>query len=268
MPPWICRGIAREAWMNLILFEPGEIDADGRAVLRDERAEHVRQVLKAAPGQRLRIGVLDGPRGYAIVESVTPSHISVTTELDSALPPVPTVDLLLAAPRPKVLKRLWAQLAALGVRQIMLTKANKVERNYFDTHVMREAFYRPRLIEGLQQAADTRLPCVSIHRRFKVLIEDELDDRIGDALRIVAHPRGATPVYERLRESTAQHICLAVGPEGGWTDYELDLLTQHGFHTITMGHRILRTDTACVALLALVHEACSCAHPGNYHGTA
>ena len=73
------------------------------------------------------------------------------------------------------MRRLWAQIAALGVGQIILTNAEKVERHYFDTHILTPETYRPLLIEGLQQARDTRLPAVSIHRKFRILIEDELD---------------------------------------------------------------------------------------------
>ena len=102
-----------------------------------------------------------------------------TASLEPDTPPRPAIDLLLAAPRPKVMRRLWAQIAALGVGQIILTNAEKVERNYFDTHMLAPDTYRPLLIEGLQQARDTRLPSVSIHRRFRVLIEDELDRLLG-----------------------------------------------------------------------------------------
>ena len=58
--------------------------------------------------------------------------------------------------------RIWAQVAAIGVGQIILTNAERVERNYFDTHWLAPESYRPLLIEGLQQARDTRLPAVSI----------------------------------------------------------------------------------------------------------
>src|SRR6202043_2921377 len=110
---------------------------------------------------------------------------------DATVPSRPRVDLLLALPRPKVMRRLWAQIAALGVGQIILTNAEKVERNYFDTHILSPETYRPLLIEGLQQSRDTRLPVVSIHRQFKVLVEDQLDALFGSGLRIVADPSAA-----------------------------------------------------------------------------
>ena len=156
------------------------------------------------------------------------------------------------------MRRLWAQLSALGVGRIILTNAERVERNYFDTNVLAPERYRPLLIEGLQQARDTRLPLVTIHRQFKVLVEDELDDlekMSGTGIRLVAHPSAATPVGEAVRASREARVLLAIGPEGGWNDFELRLLGAHGFQPVGMGLRTLRTDTASVALLALAHDA-------------
>jgi RsmE family RNA methyltransferase len=156
------------------------------------------------------------------------------------------------------MRRLWAQIAAVGVGQIILTNAERVERNYFDTHVLSPEYYRPLLIEGLQQARDTRLPGVSIHRQFKVLIEDDLDGLFPpgpSGCRLVADPAANRPAAEIVRESVEERILLAIGPEGGWNDFERALFKAHGFQAGGMGPRTLRTDTACVALLAIVHEA-------------
>jgi RsmE family RNA methyltransferase len=153
------------------------------------------------------------------------------------------------------MRRLWAQLAALGVGQILLTNAERVERNYFDTHVLTEECYRPLLIEGLQQARDTRLPGVSIHRQFKVLIEDMLDSLFPAGLRLAAEPAAKAAAGAVVRETAEERVLVAIGPEGGWNEFETALLHAHGFVSGGMGPRTLRSDTACVALLALVHEA-------------
>jgi RsmE family RNA methyltransferase len=110
------------------------------------------------------------------------------------------------------------------------------------------------LIEGLQQAADTRLPRVSIHRQFRVLIEDVLGPLPDGDLRLVAHPHEGGSPQAVARARGRGRVLLAVGPEGGWNAFELDLLGRHGFVAISLGPRILRTDTACIALLAVVHE--------------
>ena len=174
--------------MNLVILEPGEVSETGDVVLSDGRAGHLLKVLKAAPGQDVRVGLLDGPRGVGTVQAVREATVHLRCTFERDTPARPRVDLLLALPRPKVMRRLWAQLAALGVGRIMLTNAERVERNYFDTHVLSPECYRPLLVEGLQQAKDTRLPEVSVHKRLKVLIEDELDGLFVNGGRVVADP--------------------------------------------------------------------------------
>ena len=249
--------------MNLVLLEPAEIRSDGVAELSGRRARHLLDVLQVQSGHDVRVGVVNGGLGAGRVLSIAGNTITLLCTIESN-PERPSVDLLLALPRPKVMQRLWAQLAALGVGHVILTNAERVERNYFDTHVLRPEVYHPLLVEGLQQARDTHVPLVSIHRRLKVFVEDDLDRLCPDTRRLIAHPGEARTMGTAIAESPcheASRTLLAVGPEGGWTDYELRLLTSQGFTTVGMGPRTLRTDTACIALLALLHEALR-THPG------
>jgi RsmE family RNA methyltransferase len=241
--------------VNLILVERHELDPSGTATLADPRAAHVIGVLGAAVGTRVRIGLLDGALGSGVVTALEPPRVSLRCTFDGAIPPRPRLDLLLAVPRPKVLRRLWPQLAALGLGRIVLTNAARVERNYFDTHVLDPATYRPLLIEGLQQARDTRLPEVVVHRQFRPLVEDHLAADYRHAVCLVADPRAQIPVAAALAGCGDRRILLAVGPEGGWNAFELSLLERHGFQAVGMGARTLRVDTACIALLALAHDA-------------
>jgi RsmE family RNA methyltransferase len=243
--------------VNLILIEPEELESSGEVTLADGRARHILSVLRAVPEQTIRLGVVNGPIGKARVVSVDRERgqVSLAYSPDD-VPPVPAVDLLLAVPRPKVLRRLWAQIAALGVRRIVLTNAARVERNYFDTHMLDSSVYRPLLLEGLQQAKDTHLPIVSVHRQFRVVVEDHLEQMTGPSTRLVAHPAAPRRITEALAgQGAPPRVVLAVGPEGGWNQFELDLLAAHGFTAVDMGPRTLRSDTACIALLALVHDA-------------
>ena len=244
--------------VNLIILEPGEVKGTSEVSLSAARAAHLIDVLHVEPGDQVRVGVLDGPRGTAIVQAIGDGTVALRCSFEAEIPLRSNVDLLLAVPRPKVMRRLWAQIAALGVGQIILTNAEKVERNYFDTHILAPETYRPLLIEGLQQACDTRLPAVSIHRQFKILIEDRLNDLFGSGLRVVADPSATCLFSDAIRASHGERLLLAIGPEGGWNAFELSLLAAHGFQPVGMGPRTLRTDTACVALLALAHNAMRC----------
>jgi len=243
--------------MNLILITPEELDATGCARLTDPRAKHIHSVLKPERGQGLRIGLLNGPLGKGTVEEISADSVTLVCEFEAEPPPRPSIDLLLAMPRPKVLKRLWAQFAALGVGRIFITNAEKVERFYFDTHILDPDFYTARFIEGLQQARDTCLPDVTIVKNLKPFLEAEQFPRVGRKL--LADPSGALNIFQTLEKfgekvPTPGKVLLAIGPEGGWTPYELDLFKAHGFDVFSMGPRILRTDTACIVLLGLISE--------------
>ena len=241
--------------MNLILLDPHEVAADQSCTLADERARHVFRVLKLAPGDSLRIGLVDGPCGTARLTASDANSVTFTCDFEPEAPTVPPVDLLLAMPRPKVMKRLWAQLAALGVGRILITNAEKVERFYFDTHVLEPDFYRGLLREGLQQARDTRMPVVSVHRELKPLLEDLVPAEFGDHLKLIADPGEHPAPAHVIGPARPARVLLAIGPEGGWNDHERTLFTRARFHPTSLGPRPLRTDTATLALLTLAHNA-------------
>jgi len=254
--------------VNRILFSAEEVQPDGTVTLTDFRATHIRDVLRSGVGDTLRTGIINGQVGTSRIERMDSDNIRLTTHHnETALEP--WIDLILAAPRPKVLKRLWAQLTALGVGKIIILNAFRVEKCYFDSQWLDPAFYTPLLIEGLMQAGTSRMPEVQIKPRFKPFVEDELDTLFPDTQRLLAHPAEAHPAVAHgappLAHPVAAHgvhamqcrPVLAIGPEGGWIDYELKLLTAKGFAPFSLGTRTLRTDTAALALIAALMVQCA-----------
>ena len=235
--------------MNRILFEPHEIDSSGRVALIGMRAEHIRNILKADPGKILKTGTLNGRSGTSTVLEVSNDTISLQSShtVDS---PVPWFDLILASPRPLVLKRLWPQLAAFGARKIILINASKVEKFYFSSQWVEESGVRPLLIEGAVQAGLTHIPEFAVKMQFKRFMEDELDSMFPDSMRLLAHPGVATKL-SRIRDNGLRPL-IAIGAEGGWTEYELNMFMEHGFSRFSLGERILRSDTACISLIAVL----------------
>jgi RsmE family RNA methyltransferase len=242
--------------MNLILVEAEELNERGEVTLAGRRAEHILHVLKGQVGQSLRVGRVNGPTGTGMIKGVRGGTVAMRCIFNDRVPIEPRVDLLLAMPRPKAMKRLWLPLASLGLGRIFITNAQKVERYYFDSHVLETSFIQEQLREGLEQAMDTRLPEVEVHLQLKPLLEDRLGEACPNSIRLAADPSGTQKVSAALASlSPDARVLLAIGPEGGWSDYELEMLAQQDFSLVGMGPRILRTDTACVALLALVYDA-------------
>jgi RsmE family RNA methyltransferase len=163
----------------------------------------------------------------------------------------PTVDLILGLVRPIMLKKILSQAASLGVGRIFLINANRVEKSFFGASLLREENYRPYLLHGLEQAKDTFMPQVSIHERFKPFVEDVIPIIAGSySSMLLAHPEAAEGLKQAVGTETDGRTLLAIGPEGGWVDFEVGKFTEQGFVPYSLGKRVLRTDTAVVALLA------------------
>ena len=226
--------------MNLLLLEPDELDQDGTARLRGRRLAHAREVLAVQPGDSVRVGVVGGAVGTATVRGVDAEVLELDVRLDGTPPERPGVDLVLALPRPKALKRIFPVVAQLGVDRVVLVNAARVERSYFGSPALDPNAVRRLLGEGLEQARDTVLPQVLVRERFRPFVEDELDALFpAPAARLLAHPAAAAPLPER----SSARVVLAIGPEGGWVPFELELLAARGFEGFSLGPRVLRTET-------------------------
>lgn len=225
--------------MNVLLLSPDELQPDGTARVQGRRARHVAEVLRAGPGDTLRAGVLGGKVGTARLLALEEDGAHLALTLEEPPPPRPGVELLLAMPRPKALRRVLATVASLGVDRLVLLNAARVEKSYFDSKVLAESRLKKHLLDGLEQAQDTVLPEVLIAERFRPFVEDRLEGLLGSSERRVLHPGP----MEGSRPPPGQRLVLAIGPEGGWVPFERELLAAHGFTPLALGLRTLRTET-------------------------
>lgn len=231
--------------MNLILLFPGDFAGEHTVTLQDARMVHVRDVLRAAPGASLRVGCVNGLMGIGRITAMTPTRVELHVDL-SEPPPAPSpVTLLLAMPRPKCFRRIIQGATTMGVKRIALFGAYRVEKSYWKSPWLEEPELRRQLVLGLEQARDTVLPQITLHPLFKPFVEDDMPALTEGTRRLVAQPGEGTFCPATVRE----RVALAIGPEGGFTDYELGLLADHGFECITLGPRIFRTEQAVPALL-------------------
>lgn len=238
--------------MNLaLLFDSDFVDAD-RAVLRGRRLTHLASVIKVATGDRVPVGRVDGPMGTGEVVSLTDSEAELRVTLDQPPPPPLPLTLVLAMPRPKMFRRILQTCAALGVKDIWLINSYKVEKSFWQTPWLSEDHLRENLVLGLEQAKDTRIPAVHIRKLFKPFVEDELPALLAGKRALVAHPGTAVPCPAQLEEP----VVLCVGPEGGFTDYEVGKLQEAGCQGVHLGPRILRVETAVPVLISRLFDSC------------
>jgi len=236
--------------VNLILIEPGE-PVDGEVVLGGRRARHLVEVLRAAPGDRLRAGIVGGARGTAEVIAAAGAEVRLRLALDQPPSPPPSVDLVLAVPRPKALSRILETAAALGVGRIDLVNAWRVDKSYLSSRRLAAAALRADLLLGCEQGGTTWLPAIAVHPLLMPFLGDQLPARLSGRRGLIAHP-GAAPVEAALPPGAATPLVVAVGPEGGWIQRELDSFAGLGFAAVAIAGPVLRSDAAVAALLAQI----------------
>jgi RsmE family RNA methyltransferase len=153
-------------------------------------------------------------------------------------------------PRPKALRRILPAVASLGVDELVLLNAVNVDKSYWGSPLVKPDSIRRLLDLGLEQAVDTRSPRIVVERRFRPFVEDELPDLTqGAEKRWLLHPPA-----KRLapRASRSGMTWLAIGPETGWTPFELELLTSRGFVAASLGPRMLRVETVVPYALGIL----------------
>jgi 16S rRNA (uracil1498-N3)-methyltransferase len=229
--------------VNLILFEPAELGAP--LPPSDPRAVHLQAVLRRAVGDRFDAGVVDGARGKGVIESIGPAGIAYRFEPIAEPPPADPLHLLIALPRPQTARKILGEAAALGVASLRFFPAEKGEPGYATSTLWRTSEWRRHLVDGAAQAFDTRLPAVLHESSLAVALAALLAGGTRVALDNYEATRRLTP------EGLPRPLVLAFGPERGWSAAERTLLRDAGFTLAHLGERVLRTETAVVAALAI-----------------
>lgn len=233
--------------MNLILLSPNDfIKPKTRVRLDDRRYLHIRDIHRAKEGDELSVGLIGGRIGTGKIASLTGEAIEMDISLNLRPPAPLPVTLILALPRPNILKRALQAASAMGVKKIFLIHSNRVEKSFWLSPALKPEKIQEQLILGLEQGKDTVLPDVQLRKSFKPFVEDELPELIQGTRALAAHPQASEECPRGIR----QPVTLTIGPEGGFIPYEIEKLAALGFTPVHLGNRILRVDTAVPALLA------------------
>jgi RsmE family RNA methyltransferase len=234
--------------MNSIL-----LPKNAKSISDEAQVKHIKEVLKSKVGDTLTIAQMDGNIGKATIAEITNHEVLLKDiKLDKKPPSKLDLTVILALPRPKVLRRLIMDMTSLGVNKIIIVNSYRTQKSYWQSPLLEriDEF----VLEGLQQAIDTVPPVIEFKKRFKPFVEDEFPALLGDA--IIAHPYASQSWKSYLdeikcnnsdEESMPKIVCI--GAEGGWIEYEVDLLCHHGCTAVSLGNRILRTEAVVNVLL-------------------
>ena len=220
--------------------------AENVAEVKGRQLQHMHATLKIRPGDILNVGLEGSHLGKATVVEIDKQLARLEIQWLTPPPPSLPLTLIIALPRPKMLKRMLQSITSMGVKQIYFINAWKVEKSYWQSPWLQTEKMRESCILGLEQARDTVIPNIYLKKLFKPFVEDELADIAQESLKLVCHPGvDATCPINADKQTT-----LVIGPEGGFTPYEIGKLEEIGFQSVHIGPRILRTETAVTAIIS------------------
>ena len=226
--------------MNILLLRPGDNWLDATTV---HRADHLRQVLRSAVGESIRVGVVGGQRGDARIEAIDASGVTLRVALSEPPPPRHRFDIVLALPRPKMLRTV----AEYGVCNLHLINSARVEKSFWQTPLLSTDKVEEALMAGMERARDTMAPVVHEHQLFRPFVEDQLSTICAGRPCWLAEMESALA----LSATPAVPAVVMIGPEGGFVPFELDLAQSVIAQPVHLGARVLSVDTALTAALAL-----------------
>lgn len=243
-----CTGPATDsgspASVNLILLEPAETTLPRR----DPRAAHVLTVLRRQVGDTFDVGLVNGPRGKATLAAVGPDALTLTFAWGPPPAPPDPITLVIGLPRPQTARDILRDATAIGVAALHFVATEKSEPSYAHSTLWSSGEWRRHLIDGAQQAFATRIPEVT-HGRPLAEVVATLP---ADATRLALDNYESPTLLSECGLPRDAPVIVAIGPERGWSARERDALRGNGFTLAHLGPRVLRTETASVAALALV----------------
>ncbi|MCB0730355.1 MAG: 16S rRNA (uracil(1498)-N(3))-methyltransferase [Ignavibacteriae bacterium] len=235
--------------MNLIIISESDKISENKYSISDDRFIHIKSILKSDVNDSVEIGLLNGKTGKAKILSLTNSDVILEIiSLEEIIRSTFHVDLICALPRPQTLKKILSISATMGIGKIYFIKSEKVEKSYFHSPLLKEENYTKFLIDGLSQGKRTILPKVSFHHYFKKFFD--LDFSEYD-IKLLAHPNVSDTLLN-LKLNKENKILIAIGPEGGWNDFEIEYLTNCGFIKFQLSNNILRVENALMAALSQI----------------
>lgn len=236
--------------MNLILFEEEELHR--KLDFTDPRVMHIERILGLDKGDVFSAGIIDGQIGEARLLSRDTTGWDWTFIPTSESPPLHPLTLVLGCPRPPVARRLLKDMSSLGLKEIRSCATDLNEKSYLTAKLWRDGLWRNAIIEGAMQGVSTYLPDVetanSLERGLKNL-------PTGPGCLRVALDNGPDTRHWPPQGGNWTEAILAIGPERGWSERERALLKAEGFVLISLGIRIMRTETACAVGSGLILSA-------------
>lgn len=236
--------------MNIILFDADEI---GVLMPRsDARVRHILEVLRRQIGDATDVGLVNGPRGKAILASVNDRGVEFDFRWNEEPEPLLPITLIVGLCRPQTCRKILQEATSLGVGRILFATTQRGEPSYAQSKLWTTGQWKRCVRAGVEQAFSTWLPEVN----FGMSLNAAIASTATTDRRICLDNYEATASLSKAANQAPSAV-IAIGSERGWTGRERTIFTDHDFTFAHLGERPLRTETATIAAISIVSAALS-----------
>lgn len=211
-------------------------------------AHHLLHVLRAQAGQNVTLFDGTGKEFDACILDCSRREVRLRVESSQIVSREPRVSITLGVALPKGERQRWLveKAVELGVASLVPLVS---ERSVADPTPSALERLRRAVVEASKQCGRTRLMEVAQPAACRAYLSDMRKDVGKETTAVCVHPDGEHDVPNP--GPSMRNVKLAVGPEGGFTDEEVQAARECGWTVAQLGPRILRVETAAVALAAL-----------------
>ncbi len=239
--------------MNICLFSPQEINQP--LSVNDQRGKHIIKILHKTAGDTFTAGIINGHSGTATITQIKDQQIFFDFNPTGNGKELFPLKMLIGFPRPIQLKRLLRDMAGLGVCQVHLAATELGEKSYLESDLSQPENAYKMLLDGTVQAGSTHVPEIFIHKSLKSAVEfikNSGPHKHMICLDNVNASGSLVNYFKQTQTDSTTNIVAAIGSERGWSKNERTLLEQESFIRLSMGNRILRTETASTVAASII----------------
>ncbi|MFT7287694.1 MAG: 16S rRNA (uracil1498-N3)-methyltransferase [Halieaceae bacterium] len=226
--------------------------ADGSLTLQAEPSRHIAKALRMQPGDALYLFDGSGQEYAGSIESVARDRVTVSTgpgeTIDRESPL--RITLAIALSRGDRMDLIVQKATELGVQTIWPVLSERTGVRLDAQRLAKKRGHWERIaISACEQCGRNRLPDIDDAAPLARVLEQASGEHGGESmLRLIMHPTAG----ESILPAASTSLCLLVGPEGGFSDGEVDQALAAGFQSLQLGPRILRTETAPIAAISML----------------
>lgn len=239
-------------------FAPADQWSKERVSLDASESRHALQILRLGTGDR--VVVLDGAgrESWCVIQAVSKKQVTLEVQQTNHLPPLPCqVTLVQAVPKGKAMEAIIQKATELGASRIIPVMSERtVSQVDAESAAQKMGRWRQVAIEAIKQSGQAWLPRVEEPVPIKQFLQRSENAELSLIASLQAgsrHPRECFELFRSEKKRGPRTLSIWVGPEGDFTPAETASVISAGALPITLGHLVLRCETAAIYCLSVIH---------------